>query len=280
MEHSRAGVLGHPIEHSLSPVLHRAAYDALGLEWTYEAYDVTADSLGAFVSTIDATWAGLSLTMPLKVEILPYLHFTEPLAKLVGAVNTVVVDSGGGALSLVGANTDVYGIRAALREAGVEGVGRGVVLGGGATATSAIAACAELGCARPVVAVRERARAAGLMRAAAKMGVDPVFVDLSSDAAIEALRGADAVVSTIPAAAGAQVGAAIDSASGVLLDAVYEPLETPLLQAWLQAGGRGLNGSRMLLHQAAEQVKLMTGRPAPVAQMDRALVANLSRPIR
>ena len=109
----RAAVLGHPVAHSLSPTLHRAAYEALGLTgWRYDAVDVTEDELPAFVAGLDASWAGLSLTMPLKQTVIPLLDHVEPLAEVVGAVNTVLFAGRG---TLVGANTDVYGIVAALR---------------------------------------------------------------------------------------------------------------------------------------------------------------------
>lgn len=113
----RAAVLGHPIAHSLSPVLHRAAYRALGLDsWSYDAVDVTEDGLPGFVAGLGDDWAGLSLTMPLKQTVLPLLDHVEPLAQVVGAVNTVLVQGSGSARTLVGANTDVHGIVAALRE--------------------------------------------------------------------------------------------------------------------------------------------------------------------
>ncbi|HMO11913.1 MAG TPA: shikimate dehydrogenase, partial [Actinotalea sp.] len=142
----RAAVLGHPIAHSLSPVLHQAAYQALGLDgWTYQALDTTQEQLAARVHALDESWAGLSVTMPLKVAIAGLLHHVEPLAEAVGAVNTVLVQPGR-VLTLVGANTDVHGLVAALGE-GLVGrtPGRAVVLGGGATAASALTRLAQLG---------------------------------------------------------------------------------------------------------------------------------------
>ena len=271
----RAGVLGHPIDHSLSPVLHRAAYAALGLDWSYDAHDVTEEALPSFVSGLDGAWAGLSLTMPLKVAAMPLVDFVEPMAKLVGAINTVLVQPVAGGLQLVGANTDVHGIVEALREGGLAHAGSGVILGGGATATSAMAALGRLGVTRPIVAVRSRGRAGGLLRAATKMGVEPRFVDVTE--APEIMAQADAVVSTIPAGAGADVGAGLAEVrdGAVLLDAVYSPVLTPLGAAWSEAGGTFVPGTRMLLHQAGEQVRLMTGREAPLeamaAALDRAL---------
>ncbi len=277
----RAAVLGHPIAHSLSPVLHTAAYTALGLDWRYDAVDVTAEGLPAFVADLDDEWAGLSLTMPLKQAVLPLLHHVEPLAAAVGAVNTVLVQAGGSRPTLVGANTDVHGIAAALSEAGVARdagtVRRAVVLGGGATAASALAGLAELGMPSATVLVRSVARAGGTLRAAHRMGVDATVRTLAPlDRAAQAIAAADVVVSTLPPGAADEVAAALTGpVRGVLLDCAYTPRPTSLVAAWQRAGGRAVSGERMLLHQAAEQVRLMTGRTAPLAAMDAALEAAL-----
>jgi len=288
----RAAVLGHPIGHSLSPALHRAAYAALGLlGWSYEALDVTAEQLPAFVAGLDRTWAGLSLTMPLKQTVLPLLDHVEPLAEVVGAVNTVLVQGGGsGAPVLAGANTDVYGIVAALREGLVAAGGPALpsepvrrsaaVLGAGATAASTLAALAQLGCATPVVYVRSLGRVGALMRAAHRMGVEPRYALLP--AAPAELGVADLVVSTLPARGADDVAAGLSSLAarvrGVLLDVVYDPFPTALSLAWGNGGGTVVGGDRMLLHQGAEQVRLMTGLVAPMAALEAALAAGLRRP--
>src|SRR5690348_2105954 len=144
----RAAVLGSPIAHSLSPLLHRAAYRALGLEdWTYDAVEIRSGELGAFLDGLAAEepgpaghWAGLSLTMPLKQEVLPLLATRSPLVETTGAANTVLLRDG----QRDGHNTDVHGIIAALRGAGVDRVDRAAVIGAGATAASAIVALHEL----------------------------------------------------------------------------------------------------------------------------------------
>ncbi|AEI12119.1 shikimate dehydrogenase [Cellulomonas gilvus] len=273
----RAAVLGHPIAHSLSPTLHRAAYAALGLDdWRYDAVDVTEDALPAFVAGLGEQWAGLSLTMPLKQTVLPLLEHVEPLAQVVGAVNTVLVQGAGAARTLVGANTDVHGLVVALRE-GLAGrpVGTAVVLGAGATASSTLAALAELGCTAPLVLVRSLARSGALMRSAHRMGVEPVFRSLED--APRAVVAADVVVSTLPPRAADDLAAALDGRpTGVLLDVAYDPRPTALHARWTELGGTAVGGERMLLHQAAEQVRLMTGRPAPLAAMDAALEACLA----
>ncbi|MEZ0449638.1 shikimate dehydrogenase [Cellulomonas sp. ICMP 17802] len=265
----RAAVLGHPVAHSLSPTLHRAAYASLGLAgWRYDAVDVTEESLPAFVAGLDASWVGLSLTMPLKQTVIPLLDHVEPLAEVVGAVNTVLLQG----RTLIGANTDVHGIVAALGLTGP--VRSAAVLGAGATASSTLAALAQLGCVSPVVYVRSVARAGGLMRAAHRMGVTPVYRTL--DAAPGEIGRADVVVSTLPPHAADPLAAGLTTVDGVLLDVAYDPRPTALSVAWAAAGGAVVGGERMLLHQAAEQVRLMTGHPAPLDAMAAALDAKLS----
>ncbi len=272
----RAAVLGHPIAHSLSPLLHRAAYGALGLGgWRYEAVDVTEEQLPGFVGALDESWAGLSLTMPLKHAVLPLLDHVEPLAQVVGAVNTVLVQHVGATRTLVGANTDVHGLVAALREALTDEPRTAAVLGGGATAASTLAALAELGVAGADVYVRSAGRAAALVRAAHRMGTSPRLRGFDTSAG--ALTGYDVVVSTLPSHAADDLAGALSGATGgVLLDVVYDPRPTALAAAWRQAGGVVVGGERMLLHQAAEQVRLMTGRPAPLEAMARALASALN----
>lgn len=273
----RCAVLGHPVAHSLSPVLHGAAYAALGLdEWRYEVHDVTEDALPGFLDGLDASWAGLSLTMPLKHAVLPLLDHVEPLAQVVGAVNTVLPQGEGARRTLTGANTDVHGIVAALGEAGVRGdVRRAAVLGAGATAASTLAALAQLGCTSPTVHVRSAARAGSLLRAAHRMGVEPVLRPLEAGA--PELAVADVVVSTLPAhAPDALAAGLVGPVRGVLLDVAYDPRPTALALAWERAGGTTVGGERMLLHQAVEQVRLMTGHPGPLEAMDTALQAALA----
>lgn len=286
----RAAVLGHPVAHSLSPVLHRAAYAALGLDgWRYDALDTTEEQLRAVVTGLDASWAGLSLTMPLKHAVIPLLDHVDPLASVVGAVNTLVVQPTGGRRPMfVGTNTDVHGLVAALREGlarrapgGPGDVRTAVVLGAGATAASTLAALAELGCTAPTVLVRSLGRTGGLQRAAHRMGVEPRFevLDPAAERVRAGLAAADVLVSTLPSRAADPVAASLAEAgttpAGVLLDVVYDPRPTALSAAWSSAGGVVVGGERMLLHQAAEQVRLMTGRTAPLAAMDAALESAL-----
>ena len=282
----RAAVLGHPIAHSLSPVLHAAAYAALGLDgWRYTAIDTPTEELAGVLRELDLGWAGLSLTMPLKQAVIPLLDEVDDVARATGAVNTVTVRPAACGVVLAGTNTDVHGLVAALREGlGERPVGEAVVVGAGATAASTLAALRDLGCAGPHVLVRSLGRTAGLQEAAERLGVEPRFALLDPEGSQEVLRAADVVVSTAPAHAADGLAEALDargrgpagSVGGVLLDVVYDPRPTALSQAWERAGGVVVGGERMLLHQAAEQVRLMTGRRAPLGAMDAALRAELA----
>lgn len=183
-EARRAAVLGSPIAHSLSPVLHRAAYAALGLEnWSYERFDVDEAALPGFVEGLDSSWAGLSLTMPLKRAIIPLLDGISDTAASVETVNTVIFTEDGRRL---GDNTDIPGMVAALHERGVEKVESAAVLGAGATASSALAALSVV-CAGPVTAyVRSAARADEMRGWGERLGVDVRIADWAE--AAEALR--------------------------------------------------------------------------------------------
>lgn len=250
----------------MSPALHRAAYEALGLPWTYDAIDVTEDALTGFVAAMDGTWAGLSLTMPLKERILDVLVDVEPLAQAVRAVNTVLPALDGG---WRGANTDVYGMTQALREAGIAPqVQRGTILGAGATARSAIAALADLGVRAATVCARRAEAAADVARVGEILGVAVECATL--DPRIDLVE-VDVLVSTLPGDAAAPWAAAVGTSRAALLDASYHPWPSPLAAAW--PGPVIANGRGMLLWQAVEQVRLMTGLAAPVEAMRAALPA-------
>ena len=266
----RAAVLGTPIAHSLSPVLHRAAYQALGLTgWSYQAIECDTARLPAVLGECGPQWAGLSLTMPLKRAVLPLLDEIEPLAREVGAANTVVFSGG----RRHGHNTDVPGMIAALAEAGVIGAPDGapwqvtlLILGGGATACSALAAARGLGAARVTVAVRDPARAQDLLAAAARLDVAVTLTGFDTPQG----GAPDILISTVPAGAAdiyAKRIARGDLVPRHLLDVVYHPWPTALADAARKAGVRVAGGFELLLHQAAGQVTLMTGKPAPLAAM-------------
>jgi shikimate dehydrogenase len=258
---TRLAVLGSPIAHSQSPALHTAAYAALGLDWQYDAVEVTGATLANFVASRDESWRGLSLTMPLKRDVLPLLQTTDDTATLTGAANTLLFDRTPEALTLRGFNTDVYGIVAALREAGVDTLGRVQILGGGATAASALVAVRELGATHALVSVRTPAKAAALEDLGDRVGIAVTVRAIDEpDASREA---PDAVVSTLPGhGEHTLVFAEHVRASSVLFDVAYDPWPSRLAEAWTAAGGPVVSGLEMLLHQALAQVRVfVNGAP-------------------
>lgn len=277
----RCGVLGSPITHSLSPTLHRAAYDALGLDWAYDAHEVDAEGLAGFLEGMGEDWRGLSLTMPLKQVAVGLCTRVEDPARLVDAVNTVLVEPDG---ALVGHNTDVPGFVAAWRAAGLDRqlsgrpVRTAALLGAGATARSALAALAAVGVREVAVVVRDPSRAASLDTLAQKLGVDMSVSQLRED---WSFPEADLLVSTLPAGALDELGHVVDrlvTRSAGVCDVIYAPRATRLLQAARQYDRPISEGFDLLLHQAALQVELMTGSDAaPLEVMREAGLAELSR---
>ncbi|MET7883417.1 shikimate dehydrogenase [Streptomyces avermitilis] len=262
----RAAVLGSPIAHSLSPVLHRAAYAELGLsDWSYDRFDVDEEALPAFFGTLGPEWAGLSLTMPLKRAVIPLLDEITETAASVEAVNTVVCTRDG---RRVGDNTDIPGMVAALRERGIEQVDSAAILGAGATASSALAALARICTGEVVAYVRSEARAAEMRQWGERLDVEVRTEDWAQ--AAEGLR-APLVVATTPAGATDALAGAVPERPATLFDVLYDPWPTDLAARWSAYGGAVVSGLDLLVHQAVLQVEQMTGRsPAPLDAMRRA----------
>jgi shikimate dehydrogenase len=253
-------VLGSPIAHSLSPALHRAAYSALGLDWSYEPIEMAPAGMPEFLHSLDDSWAGLSLTMPLKESVQPLLAEIDALATMTRSVNTVFRGEHGWA----GANTDVFGIVRSLTEAGLTSATTARVLGAGATGRSAVAALAELGISEVVVCARRIEQAEELARLGTQLGLAMRVRDLTPEPVLE-----DLLVSVLPGdIAGPWAGFA-ESEHSALLDASYHPWPSPLAAQW--PGSVVANGRDMLLWQATRQVTLMTGLPAPVEAMRASL---------
>ncbi|MFJ9350461.1 shikimate dehydrogenase [Streptomyces sp. NPDC101237] len=265
-EARRAAVLGKPIAHSLSPVLHRAAYDELGLtDWSYERFEVDEAALPGFLGQLGPEWAGLSLTMPLKRAVIPLVDEITETAASVDAVNTVVLAEDGRRL---GDNTDIPGMVAALREHGIEQVETAAVLGAGATASSALAALARICTGEVVAYVRSEERAAEMRHWGERLDVEVRTADWAD--AEQALH-APLVIATTPAGTTDGLAAAVPERPATLFDVLYHPWPTALAARWSMFGGAVVSGLDLLVHQAVLQVEQMTGRgPAPLEVMRRA----------
>ncbi len=271
----RAGVLGRPVVHSLSPVLHRAAYAQLGLPgWRYDPVECGEDELPDLVSALGPEWVGLSVTMPGKVAALRMADIASERAVIVGAANTLARAGRGWSADC----TDVDGVVGALRAAGglsTPSTGRALLLGAGGTARAALAGLAGLGVVEVDLVVRDAGRAAETVRCARRLGL--AIRVLGWDEVTPArCAGADVVVSTVPASASERVAPSVARAP-VVLDAAYHPWPTPIATAVAAAGGRLASGLDMLLHQAFGQVEQFTARAAPREVMRDALQAVTGR---
>ena len=260
-------MLGSPIGHSLSPVLHRAGYAAAGLDWSYQAIECDAADLPGLVHGLDASWAGLSVTMPGKAAAAAVASTRSACVQRLGVANTLLRGADGWAAE----NTDVDGVLGALRNAGVRAVDRVVVLGGGGTAMAVVLALAEAGTRSLVLAGRRPESTAAAAALGRDLGLDVQVVPFAAEQVTAAAARTDLVVSTVPAG-GADALAAAVARAPALLDVVYAPWPTALAAAG-PADRVVVTGLDMLLHQALRQFTLMTGVPAPAEAMRDALRA-------
>jgi shikimate dehydrogenase len=262
----RCAVLGSPIEHSLSPALHRAAYADLGLKWTYDRVEVAAYGLASFVRGLDASWRGLSLTMPLKVAVLG-LGQPDQLAQLAGAGNTLVLEGGERWIY----NTDVGGLIWAVRRAAAAQLAHVTILGTGATARSALLAASDLGAQLVTVVARIPAHAEALTILSDQLGMELEVRPWSSQ-----VPEADLVVSTVVAGAADGTAQAVAASAPLIVDIIYDPWPTVLATSARRAGCTVVSGFDVLIGQALLQIELMTGRSVAADVLYSALPAELS----
>lgn len=274
----RALVIGSPIDHSLSPVLHQAGYAALGLaDWSYGRREVVADEVPRFLAHLDADVVGCSVTMPDKEAALAVGDISSALAREVGSANTLVRRDGGWYAD----NTDVAGVLHALLDAGCDAAPAAVIIGSGATARSVVAAVAQLGVRDVSFVVRSVARPETLALARAYDMETHVVTEDSADA-VTVLGQALLVVSTAPAQGADRLAQRLAEAPAArighvggpyLLDVVYADWPTRLAQVAAGRGATVVSGLDMLVHQAAVQFEMFTGRAAPITDMKAAGLA-------
>ncbi|MEW2011847.1 MULTISPECIES: shikimate dehydrogenase family protein [Microbacterium] len=270
-------VWGDPIEHSLSPAMHTAAYALLGWDWTYGRRRVDEASFADELASLGPEHRGLSLTMPLKHVAYAAAGQHDARAALTGAANTLV-RSGSGWHAF---NTDAGGIVAALAEAGVVAADRARIVGAGATASAALVALSEIGVRQVWIAARRPAAAASLQDLAERLRlrVDAVPLDSATHASV------DVTIATLPGGVSVDGSVAdrLAAAGGALLDVVYGHWPTDLSRAWDRIGAPAQGGAGMLLHQAVLQIRAFASggvdQPLPredevVAVMRRALVGD------
>jgi shikimate dehydrogenase len=267
---TRLAVLGSPIAHSQSPAIHRAAYGLLGLPWSYDAQEITGESLAGYVRSLDGSWRGLSLTMPLKRDILPLLDRRDSLVDLVGGANTVLMTDDG----LSGFNTDVYGVERSFRDAGVASLDSVHLLGSGATAASVLAGAARLGATRALVSARTPANAAPLEQLGEKLGIEVTVRRWG--VADRSLSAPDAVISTVPGGSNDLVFPEEVRAQSVLFDVAYDPWPSQSARQWMDVGGTVISGLDLLVNQAVGQIRIfVSGDPTRALHREDEVVAAM-----
>jgi shikimate dehydrogenase len=266
----RAAVLGSPIAHSLSPVLHNAGYAAAGLAgWRYTAIECGEAEFAGLVGGLSDEWVGLSLTMPLKAAALAVASVVGAVADAIGAANTLVRTGDGWRAE----NTDAPGMVDALREAGVVRAESVAILGAGGTARAAVAAAHDLGADDIHVYARRVAAFDNLSEAADRLGTSITYgawADASGSA------DADLVISTVPKGVADALRPPWRPET-TLFDAIYDPWPTPLAAGAASAGCTIVSGLDLLLHQAVRQFEMFTGVTAPIDEMRDALRAAAGR---
>jgi shikimate dehydrogenase len=276
MTSKNLAVLGHPIDHSLSPVLHAVAYDVLGLDWAYGRQDLTEDLLADYVTSRDESWVGLSLTMPLKYRAAELADVIDEATAITGACNTLVFDHETN--RKFGFNTDVAALASVIVDAARSTNGGDVpasiaILGGGATAVSAIAAAARAGVESVDIYVRDVSRAGNATLAAQASGVLASVHDLSSFCETSS---SSVTICTLPGSVDVDVPA--DGLAGrTLIDVAYSPWPTTRAVAWQATGGSVVSGLHMLVRQAVIQVRIfVSGSPEIVLDDENQVRAAMS----
>jgi shikimate dehydrogenase len=262
----KAAVLGSPVSHSLSPVLHNSAYKSLGLDHTYSAIEVTEADFPNFISSLDESWLGVSLTMPLKEVAFLVATTADLVATQAGAINTLIFSDG-----ISGFNTDVAGIVDSFIEQGLSRADSGTLFGSGATARSALVAMAQLGVTQVQCIARNESDVAQLIQLGEMIDVS-VSHSLVNDSN---WLTSDVVINTTPVGVLDEIAKDVWQPKGILLDVVYHPWPTQLAASWEISSGSVTSGLSMLLHQAAHQVALMTNLPAPIDEMRAGLNLEL-----
>jgi shikimate dehydrogenase len=251
----RFAVLGSPIAHSKSPAIHLAAYRVLGLDWEYGRAEVQKGLMRTFIAGLDGVWNGFSVTMPLKEEASRFAEELDEYAKLTGATNTLYLDEFG---KWHGFNTDVFGIVQAVTEARIGLVKHALIIGSGATATSAMVAISVL---NPNAHVEVLARNKVSRKSLIALGKQLGLKTTRAGGLRAASRVSNLTISTLPSGALDKQAARLIRAwswkpKGALLDVSYNPWPSKLAEAWSAKGKRTISGLEMLIWQAVAQIRI------------------------
>lgn len=273
----RFAVIGSPISHSRSPRIHRAAYRSLGLDWTYDAFDVKEQNFAAFIRDLPAEFRGLSVTMPLKRKAFDLCGFRDHFATQTGVVNTLIR----GESEWSGFNTDVTGATTVLQDMGLSKLGSAVLLGAGATAVSMLVVLDHLEFESVTVCARRQEQLREISTFAESLNIDVRTHLLSgdSDEQLEQMTfAADLIVNTLPGDVSASLGLSKQSArQTALFDINYDPWPSPLCELWESVGGAHADGLELLVQQAVIQIRLFVSGDAARALEDEPQVIEVMR---
>ncbi|MEE2949154.1 MAG: shikimate dehydrogenase [Chloroflexota bacterium] len=280
----RLGIIGYPIDHSISPIFQQAALDYIGIDAIYEKWEVTPEKVGDFVNQLRAPDSlGINVTLPYKRAVIPFLDEVDEWATSAGAVNTIVNQGG----HLSGHNTDGPGfLQALLNETGYDPKGTSaLILGAGGAARGILLALVRGGVESIVIANRTLERAGELSRLSYDNGVASEAISISGDALNEAANSADLIVNCTslgmshgPDELGSPMSAAQIPATAIVNDLVYTPMLTPMLKEAAKAGATALGGLHMLIYQGVLSFKMWTGQDPPVdVMLDVATKEMISR---
>lgn len=300
--HLSAAVVGNPIAHSLSPQLHQAGWGAK----SFPRIQLLPGEFADFLDSCDSSSAGFAVTMPFKFDAIKYADMTDGLAKAVGAANTIVFQpTGANSRMSIAFNTDVNGIVNAI----VEVVNQqdeksqntfcvsqkfknSVILGSGATASSALAALMQLGAEKVVVCARRNSGPNTVFSTAHRLHIALGYQPINDNKCVKEFLASDLVISTLPAGVADSTANSLaeliatdfshDSSTKilngkVLLDVSYDPYPSKLIEVWQKYGGVVVPGWLMLLHQAIDQARLFTGRMPDICQMRKTLQKELMK---
>ncbi|MFH1402861.1 MAG: shikimate dehydrogenase [Candidatus Altiarchaeota archaeon] len=271
-------VVGHPVSHSMSPAMHNDAFKKLGMKFRYETADIGPERLREFMTTARFTYAGMNVTIPHKVAVIEYLDELSREAELIGAVNTVKCGD-----KMVGYNTDGIGCVRALCEEGVEVKGKSVLIVGSGGAGRAISFQLALEGACVTLSDRLMDKAEELSNEIkTKVGCDVGVADADACSLGEALKDADILINSTPVGMSPNVSESVIEAALlpndiVVMDLVYNPLETKLLKIARERGCKTVEGVGMLVHQGAESFRIWLDVEPPVDVMRKAVLKGLNQ---
>ncbi|VAX25064.1 Shikimate 5-dehydrogenase I alpha [hydrothermal vent metagenome] len=278
------GITGHPIGHSLSPLMHETAALSLGIDLSYKAFDVAPDKLKQFIDRLRAEGIdGLNVTVPHKVAVMEFMDEISGEASAIGAVNTIVNNDG----KLTGHNTDGYGLVTSIEvNAGVKIAGKKIfVYGAGGAARAVCHAVYDHDCSRLVIANRTWSKAVEIADGLSSSNADVTAIGFNSNKLVDSIKTADIIINTTSMG---MEGAAPKPPPGIegvckgqlVVDIVYRPLDTPLLKKARALGAETLDGLWMLIYQGARSFGLWTGEKFPVELIREKLLSELSGNLR